>query len=409
MTGPRYAEVHPEDSMSSLSYMKYAKRMFWKRGASPLYFVFFVTENCNARCRHCLLGQREGHVTGELTVDEIEKVSASMGDMLFFTPTGGEPFLRRDLPEIVRIFHVNNHALNVGIPTNGSLTGRVLRSVKTMLDASSDLDLHIDVSVDGLPELHDEIRGVPGLFNRAIETYHQLRELEKHYPRFSTCIQVTVSAFNQHQLLDLYDYLKRKVGVNTVFSLLTRGEPRDPAAKDFDITKYEQFHHALEEDNKKLILSGYYKMPFSDVLNAKRIVRPRIISKTVREDRWQIPCYGGTLGAAMFSKGQVLPCELRYNDVIGNVRDVDYDFMELWNSPKADEYRRDIRQNKCFCTYECFLTVNILFNPLVLPRVGLEYLNLKAAKLKHRLSGQTIEEAEPLDIVSISDSPPSQE
>ncbi|MBC7236985.1 MAG: radical SAM protein [Chloroflexi bacterium] len=374
--------------MGAVDYMHYAKHILFKRGASPLYFVYFVTERCNARCRHCLLGQQHRSGEGELTIDEIEKISASMDRMLFFTPTGGEPFLRADLPEIVRIFHLNNRALNVGIPTNGSMTARVLRSVKTMLDANPDLDLHIDVSIDGLPELHDEIRGVPGLFQRAIETYKQLRELERHYPKFSTCIQVTVSSFNQHQLLELYDYLKRGVGVNTVFTLLTRGEPRDPVARDFDIAKYEEFHRVLEEDNKRLILSGYYKMPFSDVLNAKRIVRPQIIAKTVRENRYQIPCYGGTLGAAMFSKGEVLPCELRWRDVIGNVRDVEYDFMRLWRSPAAEACRRDIRDNKCFCTYECFLTVNILFNPLLLPRVGWEWAQLKAAKLRHRLMGR---------------------
>ena len=385
-----------ESLMGARNYLKYARRICWKRGASPIYFVYFVTERCNAKCKHCLFGQREREATGELTIDEIEKVSESMGDMLFFTPTGGEPFLRADLPEIVRIFHTRNHALNVGIPTNGSMTGRVLQSVRTMLDESPNLDLHIDVSIDGLPELHNEIRGVPGLFNRAIETYRQMRELESRYPRFSTCIQVTVSSFNQHQLLDLYDYLKRGVGVNTVFTLLTRGEPRDPAASDFDISKYEEFHHVLEEDNKSLILSGYYKMPFSDVLNAKRIVRPRIIAKTIRERRYQIPCYGGTLGAAMFSQGQVLPCELRWRDVIGNVRDVDYDFMALWQSPKADEYRRDIRDNKCFCTYECFLTVNILFNPLVLPSIGCEWLQLKGARLRARLRGHESKQATPL-------------
>ena len=383
--------------MGSAHYLKYATRMFSKKGASPLYFVYFVTERCNAHCKHCLLGQQERDATGELTIDEIAKVSASMGDMLFFTPTGGEPFLRADLPEIVKIFHTNNHALNVGIPTNGSMTARVMRSVQSMLEENADLDLHIDVSIDGLPDLHDEIRGVPGLFERAIETYRQLRELEKHHSRFSTCVQVTVSSFNQHQLLDLYGYLKHDLGVNTVFSLLTRGEPRDPTAKDFDIAKYEEFHRVLEEDNKKLMLSGYYKMPFSDVLNAKRIVRPHIIAKTVRENAYQIPCYGGTLGAALFSRGDVLPCELRWRDVIGNVRDVDYDFMKLWNSPEAEAYRRDIRKNKCFCTYECFLTVNILFNPLVLPRVGWEWAQLKAVKLRHRLAGGEIGQAAPLE------------
>lgn len=99
----------------------------------------------------------------------------------------------------------------------------------------------------------------------------------------------------------------------------------------------------------------------------------------------------------MFSRGQVLPCELRSDDVIGNVRDVDYDFMKLWRSPKAEEYRRDIRCNKCFCTYECFLTVNILFNPLVLPRVAAQWAQLKAAKLRYRLAGHQIEEANPLE------------
>lgn len=386
--------------MGAVDYLKYAKRILYKRGASPLYFVYFVTENCNAHCKHCLLGQRTERVTGELTIDEIERVSKSMGDMLFFTPTGGEPFLRRDLSEIVKIFHRNNHALNVGIPTNGSLTARVLRSAKAMMEENPGLDLHIDVSIDGLPELHDEIRGVPGLFDRAINTYRQLRELERFYPNFSTCIEVTVSSYNQHQLLDLYDYLKRKVGVNTVFPLLVRGEPRDSAAKDFDIAKYEEFCSVLAEDNKHLLLSGYYKLPYADVLNAYRIVRPEIIAKTVRENRQQVPCYAGSLGAAMFSRGQVLPCELRYRDVIGNVRDVDYDFMALWNSPKAEEFRRDIRENKCFCTYECFLTINILFNPLVLPKVGWQWMALKAAKLKHALHGGRVEQ---IDIAAKGD------
>ncbi len=374
--------------MSVWNYMKYTPRMLYKRGALPLYFVFFVTENCNAHCSHCLLGQRTEWVTDELTVDEIEKVSASMDDMLFFTPTGGEPFLRKDLAEIVRIFRANNHALNVGIPTNGSLPGRVVETTEAMLKQNPGIDLHIDVSIDGIGEDHDRIRNTPGLFDRATRTYRELRNLEQHYPNFSTCVQITVSALNQDKLLPLYDYLGHDLGVNTVFTLLTRGEPADPMTKNFDIRKYEELHRALERDNKARILSGYYKMPFADVLNAKRIVRPRIIANTVRQNRYQIPCYAGTLGGAMFSKGQVLPCEVRPDRMIASVRDYDYDFRKVWYSAKADEMRRDIRDTKCFCTYECFLTVNILFNPLVLPQVFVEWLNLKAAKVRHHISPQ---------------------
>jgi hypothetical protein len=154
-----------------------------------------------------------------------------------------------------------------------------------------------------------------------------------------------------------------------------------------DIAKYEELHGALEHDNKARMLSGYYKMPFSDFLNAKRIVRPRIISRTVRERSYQIPCYAGSLGGAMFSEGQVLPCELHVDKSIGNVRDVDYDFRKLWFGRKGDEMREFVRGTRCFCTYECFLTVNIMFNPLVLPSVAKEWMALKLGKLKHRLSG----------------------
>jgi MoaA/NifB/PqqE/SkfB family radical SAM enzyme len=54
--------------MSLTNYMQFAPRLLWKRGASPLYFVLFVTKNCNARCGHCLLGSHERH-TGELTME----------------------------------------------------------------------------------------------------------------------------------------------------------------------------------------------------------------------------------------------------------------------------------------------------------------------------------------------------
>jgi hypothetical protein len=69
------------------------------------------------------------------------------------------------------------------------------------------------------------------------------------------------------------------------------------------------------------------------------------------------------------------------------VRDVDYDFKQLWFGPKGDEMRSFVRDTRCFCTYECFLTVNILFNPMVLPQVVKEWAALKWGKLKHQLAG----------------------
>ena len=389
--------------MSLMNYVKFAPRILYKKGASPLYFVLFVTKNCNARCGHCLLGSHERH-TGELTIDEIEKVSRSMDDMIFFTPTGGEPFLRKDLPEIVKIFHKNNHAPNVGIPTNGSLVSRVVDGTREMLDACPDLDLHIDISIDGVGEDHDRFRGFKGLFDRAIRTYRELRVLEEHYKNFSACIQIAVSAYNHEKLNELYDYLKTYVGVNTVFTLLLRGGPKDPAAKytppidpqanQFNIDNYLDFHYRLERDNKARELSGYYKLPFGDFINAKRIIRPKLITQMVKERRFVIPCYAGTLGGNMFSNGDVLACELMgQGQILGNVRDCNYDFKKIWHSQKANEVRAWISNTKCYCTYECFMTVNILFNPLMYPVILKEWATLKWAQLRYGLSPDMMQAA----------------
>ncbi len=386
--------------MAVTDYLKFAPRILYKKGASPLYFVLFITKNCNARCGHCLLGSHERH-TGELTIDEIERVSRSMDDMIFFTPTGGEPFLRQDLPEIVKVFHKNNHAPNVGIPTNGSLTSRVVDGTREMLEACPDMDLHIDISIDGVGEDHDRFRGFKGLFERAIRTYRELRVLEKHYHNFSACIQIAVSAYNHDRLEEIYDYLRTSVGVNTVFTLLLRGGPKDPAAKytppidpkanQFNIDNYLDFHYRLERDNKSRELSGYYKLPFGDLINAKRIIRPKLITRMVKERRFVIPCYAGSLGGAMFANGDVLACELLEEKILGNVRDYDYDFKEIWRSQKADQVRRWISQTKCYCTYECFLTVNILFNPLMYPVILKEWATLKWAQLRHGLSPEAVQ------------------
>lgn len=390
--------------MSGWNYLKYGKRVLWKAGASPLYFVLFVTKNCNARCGHCLLGNHIRH-TGELTFDELAKVSASMDDMLFFTPTGGEPWLRSDLPEIVKVFHKNNHVLNCGIPSNGSLTAREVEGAREILDSCPDLDLHIDISIDGIEDQHDKFRGYPGLFDRAITTYKALRELERHYHNFSVNIQIAVSGYNDEMLLDIYNYLQQKVGVSTVFTLLIRGAPKDPgatwsapidpAAANFKIENYENFHVVLERDNLTRKLPGYSRMPFSDFINAKRIIRPKLIAKMVKERKALMPCYAGSLGGAMFSNGDVLACELLEDRVLGNVRDYDYDFKKIWFSQKGDETRKWIKDTQCFCTYECFLTINILFNPMMYPLILREWAGLKWAKLKHRLqSGDLAPEIE---------------
>ncbi|MBU2600450.1 radical SAM protein [bacterium] len=375
--------------MKSLSYLKYAKKMFYKKDSLPLYLVYFITLNCNIKCKHCLLGDLPP-TKDELTIDEIEKISQSMDDFLFLLPTGGEPFLRKDIAEIVRIFHVNNKIKIVGIPTNGSLTQRVVESTKLILENNPNLEVTVDVSIDGISEDHDHIRGVKGLFQKTIATYKELRELEKHYKNFNINVETTVSSYNDSKLFDIYHYATKELEAKNLFTLLCRGKPREPSSKFFNINNYEKYAQLLEKSIKSQTLSGYDNFPFCDIINAKRIIRHQIITKLVRENQYQVPCYGGSLGAAILSKGEVLPCELHNDLPLGNLREVNYDFKKIWFSEKANHARQYIQKSKCFCTYECFLTINILFNPRLLPRILKEYLAIKLAKILKRFGGKDV-------------------
>jgi len=97
-----------------LNTINYAKNIFIKKCASPIYLIFFVTEICNARCKHCFgnFSNEKEKAKEELSLEEINKISKNMDNLLYLLPTGGEPFLREDLPDIINVFYRNNRLRN---------------------------------------------------------------------------------------------------------------------------------------------------------------------------------------------------------------------------------------------------------------------------------------------------------
>jgi len=362
-----------------IGYSGYAKYFFLKKSPSPLYFVFFITQNCNCLCKHCLLGERK-HTLHELSLEEIEKTSRSMGDILFLLITGGEPFLRKDISEIVQIFYKNNNVRNLGIPTNGVLTDRIVKSTVKILENCPDLDVGIDISIDGIGKDHDEIRGVPGLFEKAKRTYKELESLKKRFKNFNLNVGLTVSYYNQDKLDNILDYLSSELNVKTINHLLVRGEPRDPKSLDIDVGKYKRFSDKLERFENNGILTGYKDFPYSDFVNSIRRVRRRIIFDILNENKKQVPCFAARLGGVLRSDGELFPCEL-LNKSLGNIRDYNYDFIKLWNDSKAGDIRNLIKETECFCTYECFLTISVFFTPKIFCRVLWEWGKAKLRPL----------------------------
>ena len=360
-------------------YLSFASRILWKSGVLPHYLVFFITKNCTANCKHCLLGKETGS-QDDMSLEEIELTTRQMDPLLFLLITGGDPFIREDLSEIIRIFYKQPGFRNLGIPSNGFLTDRIVSQTVRILETCPGIDFAVDISIDGLGKDHDEIRRKPGLFDRAIETYRELQKLTRRFGNFNLNVAVTVSGYNHDKLDGLYEFLRNELGVKTINHLLCRGNPREPGSLDVDMDNYSRFSDRLDQDMAKNVLQGYHGYFAADLVNAMKTIRQKLIKKIRTENRFFVPCYAAKLGVILYPDGNVAPCELR-SEIIGNLRANGYNFREILESEEADRIRSRIHNQRCFCTYECFLTNAVMFNPVLFSRVLLETARIKLNRL----------------------------
>src|SRR4030095_1729636 len=123
--------------------------------------ILFVTSRCNAFCQTCFYHE-ELNRPGDMTFAQIEKLSRTMPAITDLWLSGGEPTLRRDVPDIIDLFVKNNGVERIIIPTNGLIKSRVFDIVDSALGHNTSIDLYLNVALDGYGETHDRIRGVPG-------------------------------------------------------------------------------------------------------------------------------------------------------------------------------------------------------------------------------------------------------
>ena len=141
----------------------------------PINLTFSVTNVCQSRCKTCsiweLYRDRPELRENELTLDEIEKIFRSMGHIYVFNISGGEPFLRSDITGIIKAACNHLSPGVVHIPTNAIARNRIERKTEEILEIlksnCAETQLTIKPSLDHIESKHDEIRGVPGNFEKS--------------------------------------------------------------------------------------------------------------------------------------------------------------------------------------------------------------------------------------------------
>ena len=338
--------------------LQIASRVFVKRGL-PVNLIFFVTCKCNLLCTHCFYWEELNKRKNELNLDEIERISRSLPNLLSLSLTGGEPYLRPDLPQIAAAFETNSNVRNIQIPSNGLLVDRTLQQAEKLLRRVRRARVCTGVSLDGPEEIHNAIRQNPRSFERALETLEGLKGLKPHFPNLSVGVALTVSAANQDLLDDFYRFVSETLQPDAITITLTRGDPIDPSLKEVDLDRYHRFaQRVIEYRRAHRMTNGWVDR----LVVAKEEETYRLIRQASGAQHRVSPCFGGELIAILSETGEVYPCEI-LDQSMGNVRNFDCDLAQLWQAAEAAQARRYQKELGCQCTYECAMSVNTLFNP----------------------------------------------
>ena len=283
-----------------------------------------VTYRCNARCTMCNRYKAPSRPEEELSIETIRKLPP----MYFTNITGGEPFIRTDLPDIVR--ELNKISDRIVISTNGFFTDRIVALCKEFPN------IGIRISIEGLEQTNNEIRGLPDGFNRGYETLRRLRAMGMKDVGFG----MTVQDRNAKDLVPLYE-LSDKLDMEFATASLHNSfyfveakniiHDRPMVAQNFE----NLINELLNSNSPKKWFRAYFNHGLINYIYGQK----RLLPCDMSFDTFFIDPYG-----------DVMPCNgTKDKEVMGNLNTQTFD--ELWNSEQAEEVRRKVRH----CERQCWM------------------------------------------------------
>lgn len=282
---------------------------------------------------------------------QFQKTAREAGRLFWLDIAGGEPFLRKDLAEIVAAFQTDV----VQIPSNGSLPGLMVDQIKRMRRLS-DAEISISLSLDGLQETHERIRGAEGNWDQVWSTFERLRQLGGVPLKINT----VVSNENKGELIELMKEVRRR-GPDFHSIILLRGDPKDP---ETTLPSLKELRDLGPEIFSILETYDYGQSAFSaHILRNYHRLLWNVSLRTIDEQRQVIPCLAGQAHMVMMGNGDVSSCEML--EPIGNVQTQSW--AEITASQAFKRQVHDIKDGRCHCTHNCAMLDSILLNPKNIP------------------------------------------
>ncbi len=293
-------------------------------GMKKLNGTVIVTYRCNARCTMCNRYKEPSRQEDEISIDTIKKLP----HMYFTNITGGEPFLRTDLKDIVRELYKKSD--RIVISTNGFFTDRIIDLAKEFPQ------IGIRISIEGLENTNNEIRGLPDGYRRGYQTLKTLRSMGMKDVGFG----MTVQDRNAPDLVSLYrisDELGMEFATaslhNSFYFVESKNiiHDRQMVAQNFE----GLINELLKSRSPKKWFRAYFNHGLINYIYGQK----RLLPCDMSFDTFFIDPYG-----------DVMPCNgTKEKQVMGNLNEQDWE--ELWNSRQADDVRKCVRA----CDRNCWM------------------------------------------------------
>jgi radical SAM protein with 4Fe4S-binding SPASM domain len=272
-----------------------------------------VTRACNLKCYHCFSSSAKA-LKDELTLEEAKKMAIELKEhgAKLMTLTGGEPLLRKQFT-LDYIAFLNSLGIYTRLFTNGYLlTEDIARKLK-----ENGVN-EVQISIDGLEEVHDNFRGVPGSFKRCILAIQRLKS-----QGIRTIIRTTIIPQNVRQMPDLIA-LAQDLKVDGFRARPFVGVGRGNENKEYILSPHEHeiAMKYLTEIRRKIALPIQLLQPsFPFLFDLK--VKPKILEENYRGFR----CSCGKQLCAITPDGFIKPCGY-FSKVLGNIKEES--FAKIW-------------------------------------------------------------------------------
>ena len=325
-------------SLNELLFLKSILASNFSRLNFPLKVSYAVTYKCNLRCKMCNIWKKPA-LSDELTVKEIDNFFKNASKFYWVGITGGEPFLRSDLPEIVDIIiRYCNRLSALHFATNGQLSDKILNLVRYIRKKNNRLKIVFTVSIDGPPEVHNEIRGKEGAWENAINTFLELKRIAG----VKAQIGFTLSAHNLGRFEGTFIALRRfdprfrfdDINVNIFQNSNFYYENQE--MQDFDCSKFaDETKRILNLDNDRFSINNFLRRRYL-----------RLYPRYIQAKKYPLKCQALSSTCFLDPYGNLFPC-LAFNKKLLNVKDMQDDLASIWNKDYARKLSYECANNIC--------------------------------------------------------------